>query len=667
MQTLPIPATPFAAPPVDAAGTETRSPEELAGAQEAFRASLAAAVQAANASGARTSSGAAPAAPALVEPVTEATDDHAEQAPASPGVAEALALLIAAWPGPAPAASVGQAESAGSATDAPSHAPSVAPLGAPTEGSATAGAAQPVPAVLDLPAPPSPWGEAPANGVATAIPPSLGSAAAPDGLPGIVATARAAGRGQPESAPAHLAAPPLAGAQSPPRGAASAAPAGASARLLNVGGGAATDSLAGVPPAWLGAAGIDPGAPTAVAAQPATDLAAPTGQPAGSAQGTAPGTKVAQDAAPTTEAYLPLLDRLVAGVRAAGEQPGQPVRLTLGTGETDTATFSAVAGEAGTSLHVAADTEAARARLVAVWPRLAAALQQDGVAVERLVLDGTAPTQVNDDAGALEPTIASLTGITDPVRGAELPTRPSAPPAAPLDDAAAAGWHDAAPRALDAAPASASANPAPTTEPREVSAAGQPRGAERDTRGGATGEAAPEAGVEQPTTPAAWTPAGPTPTGAEATTRADGPTLAPRPGTPLLDQLADSLRLASDQAGRSVRLLLQPEGLGEVNVRVALGEGGVSVHLAVSNAAAHDLIQSTWPQLSQALQQQGLAVDQLALALGQGPVGGGPGHQPGSQQPAAAPAHTAPHRRPAERPTADEGAARSASQVDYRV
>ena len=66
MQTLPIPATPFAAPPVDAAGIETRSPEELAGAQEAFRASLAAAVQASSASGARTPSGAAPASPALL-------------------------------------------------------------------------------------------------------------------------------------------------------------------------------------------------------------------------------------------------------------------------------------------------------------------------------------------------------------------------------------------------------------------------------------------------------------------------------------------------------------------------------------------------------------------------------------------------------------------------
>ncbi|HZR99607.1 MAG TPA: flagellar hook-length control protein FliK [Chloroflexota bacterium] len=136
---------------------------------------------------------------------------------------------------------------------------------------------------------------------------------------------------------------------------------------------------------------------------------------------------------------------------------------------------------------------------------------------------------------------------------------------------------------------------------------------------------------------------------------------------PLVDQLAHGLHLAGERPGQAVRLVLQPEGLGGVALRIGLTHAGVNVHIAVDNPATRELVQASWPQLSQALDQQGMAVDRVFVELAQSQLGqSGAGQQPAYQQasPRSAPA-PAP-RPPAPSPQADTVEV-SAHRVDYRV
>jgi flagellar hook-length control protein FliK len=65
-------------------------------------------------------------------------------------------------------------------------------------------------------------------------------------------------------------------------------------------------------------------------------------------------------------------------------------------------------------------------------------------------------------------------------------------------------------------------------------------------------------------------------------------------------------------------MVLQPEGLGNVSVKVTVERAGLSVHLAVDNAGTRDVVQASWPQLQQAFEQRGLTVQALMLDLSGG-------------------------------------------------
>jgi hypothetical protein len=94
---------------------------------------------------------------------------------------------------------------------------------------------------------------------------------------------------------------------------------------------------------------------------------------------------------------------------------------------------------------------------------------------------------------------------------------------------------------------------------------------------------------------------------------------------PLTTQIADGAMLAARRIGQSVEMILQPEGLGAVTLRVTLERGGLGVHLAVENPQAREMVQASWPQLQQTLEQRGLTVQLMMLDLSSG--GGGEGFQ----------------------------------------
>lgn len=94
-------------------------------------------------------------------------------------------------------------------------------------------------------------------------------------------------------------------------------------------------------------------------------------------------------------------------------------------------------------------------------------------------------------------------------------------------------------------------------------------------------------------------------------------------GTQLIRQLADGVEAAARTPQESVEIRLRPDGLGSVSLRVAVNDRSVSIHIEVDSAMTRDLVQATWLQLSQALDERGLAVDQLLLHLVGGQAGSG--------------------------------------------
>jgi flagellar hook-length control protein FliK len=94
---------------------------------------------------------------------------------------------------------------------------------------------------------------------------------------------------------------------------------------------------------------------------------------------------------------------------------------------------------------------------------------------------------------------------------------------------------------------------------------------------------------------------------------------------PVANQIADTAATAAKTPGQSVEMILQPEGLGTVTIKVTMERGGMAVHLAVDNQSGRDMVQNSWPQLQHALEQRGLTVQSLQLDLsnsGRGNSGG---------------------------------------------
>jgi flagellar hook-length control protein FliK len=84
---------------------------------------------------------------------------------------------------------------------------------------------------------------------------------------------------------------------------------------------------------------------------------------------------------------------------------------------------------------------------------------------------------------------------------------------------------------------------------------------------------------------------------------------------PVASQIADGATLAAKTPGQSIQMILKPEGLGTVTIKISMERGGLAVHLAVDNQSGRDLVQNSWPQLQNAFEQRGLTVQSLQLDL----------------------------------------------------
>lgn len=105
---------------------------------------------------------------------------------------------------------------------------------------------------------------------------------------------------------------------------------------------------------------------------------------------------------------------------------------------------------------------------------------------------------------------------------------------------------------------------------------------------------------------------------------------APRPA--LFDQVVRGIRLAQAEGRSDVYLQLDPPSLGELHIRLTIQDGHVRVHLHTPSGEVKGMLDGALAQLRQALTDQGLRVDGLAVSLGQGGAAGfgantgGPGH-----------------------------------------
>src|SRR5215467_5556803 len=72
---------------------------------------------------------------------------------------------------------------------------------------------------------------------------------------------------------------------------------------------------------------------------------------------------------------------------------------------------------------------------------------------------------------------------------------------------------------------------------------------------------------------------------------------------PLADQVANGAAQAARRIGQKVEVVLQPEGLGTVSLRVSVERAGLGIHIATDSPAAREMIQANWQQLHQSLDQ----------------------------------------------------------------
>ena len=145
---------------------------------------------------------------------------------------------------------------------------------------------------------------------------------------------------------------------------------------------------------------------------------------------------------------------------------------------------------------------------------------------------------------------------------------------------------------------------------------------------------------------------------------------------PIATQIADGALMAARRIGQSVEMILQPEGLGAVSLRVSVERGGLGVHIAVDNPQAREMVQASWPQLQQALEQRGLTVQSLLLDLSNGRGGEAfqqfSGQQQFNGQQARVGSASADRRGGPALATSDESprvqtTAGTSARVDYRI
>jgi flagellar hook-length control protein FliK len=243
---------------------------------------------------------------------------------------------------------------------------------------------------------------------------------------------------------------------------------------------------------------------------------------------------------------------------------------------------------------------------------------------------GTATTAPSDPAAAAWAALSSAAGVQSVT--VTTPTGTARPAtAATTTTAAAAQSDDAGPLPAGVGPtftADAVMNAAGAAQSQTASG-GQGQSQGQGTTGQSDEAIAASAGVgttgrrdpaASPTSVDAQA-AAMTVAGAQATQQA-APTTQVQANTaaplPLAEQVATGAAQAARRIGQKVEVVLQPEGLGTVSLRVSVERSGLGIHIATDNLAARDMIQANWQQLHQSLDQRGLSVQSLFLDLAGG-------------------------------------------------
>lgn len=90
------------------------------------------------------------------------------------------------------------------------------------------------------------------------------------------------------------------------------------------------------------------------------------------------------------------------------------------------------------------------------------------------------------------------------------------------------------------------------------------------------------------------------------------------PDVPALHQIFDRVSLMTQNGQTEVRLHLHPEALGQLSIQLHIVDGDIGVRMVAETAQAQKLIQDHLPQLKAAFTAQGLQLNDMAVAVGNG-------------------------------------------------
>lgn len=84
----------------------------------------------------------------------------------------------------------------------------------------------------------------------------------------------------------------------------------------------------------------------------------------------------------------------------------------------------------------------------------------------------------------------------------------------------------------------------------------------------------------------------------------------------IISQIREQVRIQTDNEITSLSMQLNPENLGTVNLTVAAKEGNVTAYITTTNEAVQAAIESQLAQLKDTLEQQGIKVEAIEVAVG---------------------------------------------------
>lgn len=88
-------------------------------------------------------------------------------------------------------------------------------------------------------------------------------------------------------------------------------------------------------------------------------------------------------------------------------------------------------------------------------------------------------------------------------------------------------------------------------------------------------------------------------------------------GKVVISQVASGILSVRDKGDYSIRVKLQPESLGSLQLEVSLKDKGIRTHLIAQTDEAKLLIESNLPRLRETLNQHGLHLEQFSISVGQ--------------------------------------------------